>query len=559
MSLKNLTIASRLIILLGMLSGLLLLVGLNGLFNLSQTNAVMQGFYDKHLLPSHQLDQINYYMIRNRLVISNVALVSTPERVAKYTKEVEENIATITQLWEAYSAVPQSPETAKNAKLFAETRREFVQKGLKPAVAALRANDLKEVQRLIAEDISPLHDATKPHLAALIKDIQDSAEKENAAASERLQTARLVSWVSVLGGVLIAVLLGWRLVLGISRPLSRAVAVADDVADGKFDNKIEVVSDDEAGHLLAALSRMQAVLVKFQSAQAELARQHEAGALDFKMSSQGLPGAYAEMAQSINALVQSHIAVKMQVVEVVSAYTQGKLEVQMERLPGQKARVTEAIDSVQRAMKAAAEAAAFNERIRLSLDSLPVCVTVSNDQAQLIHATPPAKELLKLFGGNNFDTDQFYGNKLSSLFKNPEDAGKFDQAVRSGETVDMQIQGRQLRLLARPVHNSAGQPIGRITQWQDRTDEIASENEVAEIVTAAANGDLSRRVNLQGKTGFFGVLATAMNQLIDTSEGVITDTAKALDALSQGDLTHRITRGLPRHLWTSQRQRQHHL
>ncbi|BCO29388.1 hypothetical protein MIZ03_4311 [Rhodoferax lithotrophicus] len=123
----------------------------------------------------------------------------------------------------------------------------------------------------------------------------------------------------------------------------------------------------------------------------------------------------------------------------------------------------------------------------------------------------------------------------------------------------MQIQGRQLRLLARPVHNSAGQPIGRITQWQDRTDEIASENEVAEIVTAAANGDLSRRVNLQGKTGFFGVLATAMNQLIDTSEGVITDTAKALDALSQGDLTHRITRGLPRHLWTSQRQRQHHL
>ncbi|MDD4944079.1 MAG: methyl-accepting chemotaxis protein [Rhodoferax sp.] len=106
----------------------------------------------------------------------------------------------------------------------------------------------------------------------------------------------------------------------------------------------------------------------------------------------------------------------------------------------------------------------------------------------------------------------------------------------------MAIQGRQLRLLARPVHNSAGVAIGRITQWLDRTDEIASETEVSDIVNAAAHGDLSRRVSLEGKTGFFGVLATAMNQLIDTSEGVITDTAKSLDALSQGDLTHRITR-----------------
>ncbi|NCN72069.1 MAG: hypothetical protein GW907_13225, partial [Betaproteobacteria bacterium] len=214
----------------------------------------------------------------------------------------------------------------------------------------------------------------------------------------------------------------------------------------------------------------------------------------------------------------------------------------MDRLPGQKARVTEAMDTVQSAMKTAADAAVFNQRIRLSLDSLPVCVTVSNAEALLVHATPPAKDLLKLFGGSTFDADTFYGNKLSSLFKDPADAAKFDQAVRSGETVDMEIQGRKLRLLARPVHDASGTAIGRITQWIDRTDEIASEQEVSRIVSAAANGDLSGRVSLDGKTGFFGVLSAAMNQLIDTSEGVITDTAKALDALSQGDLTYRITR-----------------
>ncbi|BCO29385.1 hypothetical protein MIZ03_4308 [Rhodoferax lithotrophicus] len=382
-----------------------------------------------------------------------------------------------------------------------------------------------------------LQKALTPFVAAQVRNMK----VDLAAASAKTDQVSQIGIIFVVLAVVLAVTVALWITASITRPLKRALSVARDVASGNVSAHIEV-DNSEVGQLMAPLAKMQSTFKDFEAAQTEMARQHAAGMLDYTMPLNQLEGAYRGMAQSINALVQSHIAVKMQVVEVVSAYTQGKLEVQMERLPGQKARVTEAIDSVQRAMKAAAEAAAFNERIRLSLDSLPVCVTVSNDQAQLIHATPPAKELLKLFGGNNFDTDQFYGNKLSSLFKNPEDAGKFDQAVRSGETVDMQIQGRQLRLLARPVHNSAGQPIGRITQWQDRTDEIASENEVAEIVTAAANGDLSRRVNLQGKTGFFGVLATAMNQLIDTSEGVITDTAKALDALSQGDLTHRITR-----------------
>jgi methyl-accepting chemotaxis protein len=199
------------------------------------------------------------------------------------------------------------------------------------------------------------------------------------------------------------------------------------------------------------------------------------------------------------------------------------------------------MDKVQATMREAAAAATFNQRIRLSLDSLPVCVTVSNAEALLVHATPPAKELLKLFGGATFDADTFYGKKFSTLFKNPDDAARFDQAVRSGETVDMEIQGRKLRLLARPVHNDQGTPIGRITQWIDRTEEIASEQEVSRIVTAAVDGDLSGRVAMQGKTGFFGNLAAAMNQLLDTSEGVMHETARALAALAEGDLTFRIT------------------
>ncbi|PJC17824.1 MAG: hypothetical protein CO066_01755, partial [Comamonadaceae bacterium CG_4_9_14_0_8_um_filter_60_18] len=360
-----------------------------------------------------------------------------------------------------------------------------------------------------------------------------------AQASAKTDQVAQIGMVIVVAAVVLAALFALLIINSITRPLGKALGVAREVAAGNLEASIGV-DDSEIGQLMAPLAKMQATLKDFEAAQLEMARQHDAGMLDYALPVNQLEGAYRAMAQSINTLVQSHIAVKMKVVEVVSAYTAGNLDVQMDRLPGQKARVTAAMDQVQSAMKAASEAATFNQRIRLSLDSLPVCVTVSNAEALLVHATPPAKELLKLFGGSSFDADTFYGNKLSSLFKDPGDAAKFDQAMRSGETVDMDIKGRKLRLLARPVHDSSGTAIGRITQWLDRTDEIANENEIDAMVDAATQGDFSGRLRLDNKTGFFAKISGGMNQLMQTSESGLEDVARVLLAVAEGDLTPRI-------------------
>ena len=244
------------------------------------------------------------------------------------------------------------------------------------------------------------------------------------------------------------------------------------------------------------------------------------------------------MARSTNDLVQAHIALNAKVIDLALAYSEGKLDLRMERLPGQKARISEAMDKVQSIMQHAA--ATFNLRIRNSLDSLPANVTVSNAGALLVHATPPAKALLKLIAGPGFDADAFYGNKLSTLFTSGDAAAQFGRAVRTGETVDMEIAGRKLRLQARPVLDAAGQPIGRVTQWFDRTDEIAAEEAVAAIVTAAGAGDFGQRLSKAGKTGFLEVISVGMNELIATSEQGLGDVARVMAAFAEGDLTRRI-------------------
>jgi methyl-accepting chemotaxis protein len=128
------------------------------------------------------------------------------------------------------------------------------------------------------------------------------------------------------------------------------------------------------------------------------------------------------------------------------------------------------------------------------------------------------------------------------LFTHGESAAQFDRAVKTGATVDMEIAGRKLRLQARPVLDAVGHPIGRVTQWLDRTDEIAAEEEVAAIVAAAGAGDFSQRLSTEGKSGFLEVISVGMNELIATSEQGLGDVADVMAAFAEGDLTQRIER-----------------
>jgi methyl-accepting chemotaxis protein len=101
--------------------------------------------------------------------------------------------------------------------------------------------------------------------------------------------------------------------------------------------------------------------------------------------------------------------------------------------------------------------------------------------------------------------------------------------------------GRNLQVTATPVRDGQGKYLGRASQWIDRTDEVAVENEVADIVSGAARGDFTRRVGTEGKHGFFLRLANDLNTLTQTSQVGLEDVARVLSGMAGGDLTRSIT------------------
>ncbi len=474
-------------------------------------------------------------VVRSSILYEDVA--ARKREVARFNQAREDYV----KEWEVLQTLSVSDIGKANLEKIAQAKVKALE--LNNKVLEL-AQDYK-----IPEATALLTAEAAPALTLLLEAIEENLayyENENKADFEKSEveyrlTRNVLIVVSVLN-VLFAILFGWMMTRSITAPISKALQVADDVADGKLDGNIVVDSRDETGILMQSLAKMQSVLCQFQAAQQDMAAQHDKGQIDHRMPTQGLPGAYGVMAESTNSMVQSHLAVTMKIVEVVSGYTEGKLDVAMDRLPGQKARISDAMDKVQLTLRDAAQAASFNLRIRQSLDSLPECVTVSDANTIFVHATPAAKQMLKLVGGPGFDADKYYGNKLSSMFKNHDMAAKFDHALQSGLAEDVEMEGRQMRLLAKPILDNAGQNIGRVTHWVDRTEEMASEREVAHIVTAAGLGDFSHRIKTEGKTGFLANLSTGMNELVQTCEQSLNDVANVLATVAEGDLTQRITR-----------------
>lgn len=188
-------IGTRLAVLLGVLALLLLAVGVGGFLNLDRANKSLNTMFEQRMVPTHQLDQINFLMVRNRLALSNVVTDPSAERVIKYTNEVEQNIAAITKLWAGYSLIPKSQESVRLLDLHAETRKKFIQKGLCPAIVALRANDFKEAQRIVLNVLNVTYDATRAHLTALIENNRRDAQAESLTAQASYKSVRNISMI----------------------------------------------------------------------------------------------------------------------------------------------------------------------------------------------------------------------------------------------------------------------------------------------------------------------------------------------------------------------------
>ena len=259
---KNLSIKSRLVFILAFLSVLLLVIGIIGLNGMSKTEAGLKTVYEDRTIPLGQVGNIEVLLLKNRIAITAALATPTPEVIADSTAKVETNIAEISKIWDAYMATYLTPEEKVLADKFAVDRKVFVVEGLKPAIAALRANDIEAANQIVVDKIRPLYQPVGEGIGALAKLQLDVAKQEYELAQARSASSRNIAIAAIAIGLGLAAWLGFLLIRAITRPLDAAVKLARAVAEGDLTQRIEVKSSDEVGQMMQALKEMNDSLVR---------------------------------------------------------------------------------------------------------------------------------------------------------------------------------------------------------------------------------------------------------------------------------------------------------
>jgi len=185
-------------------------------------------------------------------------------------------------------------------------------------------------------------------------------------------------------------------------------------------------------------------------------------------------------------------------------------------------------------------------RIKMALDGSGTAMTISNENNVLIYMNAASEALWQKMEPEmqarvpGFSVDNMYQHSLVNFFDDEAIKAAYRVELTAPRTLEVAMCGRFLQVTATPVRDSQDKYLGRASQWLDRTDEVAVENEVAGIVSAAARGDFKRRVAVDGKQGFFLNLANDLNTLMQTSQAGLDDVVQVLSGLAEGDLTRSI-------------------
>ncbi|MGE5466428.1 MAG: Cache 3/Cache 2 fusion domain-containing protein [Ignavibacteria bacterium] len=185
-------------------------------------------------------------------------------------------------------------------------------------------------------------------------------------------------------------------------------------------------------------------------------------------------------------------------------------------------------------------------RIKIGLDNVSVPMMISGADDRLIYMNHAARDLWSLMAPAiiekhpGFAVDKMVGSAIAQYFDDEEIRRGCGAGIKEAAVFNIVLGGRHLRVNASPVYDADGGYLGRVSQWLDRTAEIKVEQEVAEIVDAAAMGVLTMRLDPAGKEGFFASLSAGINKLMETTQQALESTSAVLNRVARGDLTQTV-------------------
>jgi methyl-accepting chemotaxis protein len=303
---KNTKISTRLFILIGFLSILLIGIGFIGLYGISETNASLETVYNDRVVPLKQLKAISDAYAVN--------IVDTAHKVrngnltwAQGTRNTDDAEKAIKENWDAYLATYLVEE---EKKLVAEIKPRMVV--AEAAVNKLQEHFKNENHDALAEftikEMYPSIDPVTEKLDALSGVQLSVAKQEFDMSSARYKTIRVTSIGSIVFGVILGILFGAFIIRGITVPVNALDGFLVELAtgDGDLTKRMTSSSNDEIGKMVSSLNsfieKLEKIIIEVKGGANSIASASQQVASSSSSLSQGTSEQAASVEETTSSL-----------------------------------------------------------------------------------------------------------------------------------------------------------------------------------------------------------------------------------------------------------------
>ncbi|ARZ75540.1 methyl-accepting chemotaxis protein [Stenotrophomonas sp. WZN-1] len=297
-------------------------------------------------LLSQMLDANNQMMVvrREMLIRQGEDRGSDEQRIADLVKRYEAS-------WTAYQALPGDADGKAIAETIAAKRA--IARPLNKQTSELMEQG--DYPGAVALTLGPVQEAANGWNKALSDGVDFEEKESRDAAAEAIRLGeRSLLQLLVLGGVALLVGIGASVMIGrsLTGPLARAVNLAERLSKGQLDQEFRLGGRDELTQLGEAMASVRQSVQAAIGAQLQMAEQHEAGAIRYRMDASAFPGDFGRMVQATNSLVESHVEVELLMAEVMQRYAIGDLSRDLPDYPGEKGTLTRTLAAVKQSLMA---------------------------------------------------------------------------------------------------------------------------------------------------------------------------------------------------------------
>lgn len=256
MSLRNMNIAPRAFLGFALIGGLMLVLGVFALNQMSKIRAAGEDIASASVPSVKSIDEFTQLTLRLR-VLSYRLLTNREADVQQKTFELfDTRNQQIRDAQKAYEPLIDGPVERAAYDQYLQLLGQYRQ--LEDQMKSLsRNNQVEDLRKMLNTELLANSEAVNTALAKLLEiNTQQIAETSQEAADQYASAFNLVVALLVLASGL-TLLFAWLLTNSITKPIANALEAAEAIAEGNLTRPITVDGEDEAGRLLLAMSKMQ--------------------------------------------------------------------------------------------------------------------------------------------------------------------------------------------------------------------------------------------------------------------------------------------------------------